>query len=60
MMAFAFAVSMMGGHIPMGADMGALSPTHTLQQQLPMVPSSHCTPPPPYPIDSSISRYHLR
>ncbi|KAG9343460.1 hypothetical protein JZ751_013626 [Albula glossodonta] len=50
-------MTMMGGHIPMGADMGALSPTHALQPQLPMVPSSHCTPPPPYPIDSSISRY---
>ncbi|XP_061098082.1 tumor protein 63-like isoform X1 [Conger conger] len=53
-------LSMMGGHIPMAADMGALSPTHTLQQQLPMVPTSHCTPPPPYPIDSSISSFLLR
>ncbi|XP_064194398.1 tumor protein 63-like isoform X1 [Anguilla rostrata] len=53
-------LSMMGSHIPMGTDMGALSPTHTLQQQLPMVPSSHCTPPPPYPIDSSISSFLLR
>ncbi|KAI1882874.1 hypothetical protein AGOR_G00239400 [Albula goreensis] len=53
-------MTMMGGHIPMGADMGALSPTHALQPQLPMVPSSHCTPPPPYPIDSSISSFLLR
>ncbi|KAJ8390380.1 hypothetical protein AAFF_G00107740 [Aldrovandia affinis] len=52
-------MTMMGGHIPMGADMGALSPTHALQPQLPMVPS-HCTPPPPYPIDSSISSFLLR
>ncbi|MEQ2205276.1 hypothetical protein XENOCAPTIV_007520, partial [Xenoophorus captivus] len=45
----------MGSHIPMSADMSSLSPTHALQQQLPLVPSSHCTPPPPYPMDSSIS-----
>ncbi|KAM6962829.1 tumor protein 63-like isoform 2-T2 [Aplochiton taeniatus] len=51
---------MMGGHIPMGADMSALSPTHALQPQLPMMPSSHCTPPPPYPMDSSISSFLLR
>ncbi|XP_030646923.1 tumor protein 63 isoform X2 [Chanos chanos] len=49
---------MMGGHIPMNTDMSALSPT--LQPQLPMVPSSHCTPPPPYPMDSSISSFLLR
>ncbi|XP_056269941.1 tumor protein 63 [Pseudoliparis swirei] len=45
---------MMGAHM---ADMSALSPTHALQPPLPLVPSSHCTPPPPYPMDSSISRY---
>lgn len=48
---------MMGTHIPMNADMSSLSPSHALQPQLPLVPSSHCTPPPPYPMDSSISRY---
>lgn len=48
---------MMGTHIPMNADMSSLSPTHALQPQLPLVPTSHCTPPPPYPMDSSISRY---
>ncbi|MBN3288911.1 P63 protein, partial [Polyodon spathula] len=47
----------MGSHIPMGSDMSALSPTQAVQSQLPMQPlSSHCTPPPPYPTDSSISR----
>uniref|UniRef100_UPI003AAC86AA tumor protein 63 isoform X7 n=1 Tax=Centroberyx gerrardi TaxID=166262 RepID=UPI003AAC86AA len=51
---------MMGTHIPMNADMSSLSPTHALQPQLPMVPSSHCTPPPPYPMDSSISSFLLR
>uniref|UniRef100_A0A8D3DEJ9 Cellular tumor antigen p53 n=1 Tax=Scophthalmus maximus TaxID=52904 RepID=A0A8D3DEJ9_SCOMX len=51
---------MMGTHIPMNADMSSLSPTHALQQQLPLVPSSHCTPPPPYPMDSSISSFLLR
>uniref|UniRef100_A0A673X5M9 Cellular tumor antigen p53 n=1 Tax=Salmo trutta TaxID=8032 RepID=A0A673X5M9_SALTR len=35
-------------------------PAHILQPQLPMVPSSHCTPPPPYPMDSSISSFLLR
>ncbi|XP_014837221.1 PREDICTED: tumor protein 63 isoform X3 [Poecilia mexicana] len=50
----------MGSHIPMSADMSSLSPTHALQQQLPLVPSSHCTPPPPYPMDSSISSFLLR
>ncbi|KAJ8418651.1 hypothetical protein AAFF_G00001500 [Aldrovandia affinis] len=51
---------MMGTHLPMGGDMSTLSPTHALQPQLPMVPSSHCTPPPPYPMDSSISSFLLR
>lgn len=51
---------MMGTHLPMSADMSSLSPTHALQPQLPLVPSSHCTPPPPYPMDSSISRYLAR
>ncbi|XP_019936249.1 tumor protein 63 isoform X1 [Paralichthys olivaceus] len=51
---------MMGTHIPMNADMSSLSPTHALQQQLPLVPSSHCTPPPPYPMDSSISSFLIR
>ncbi|XP_006637710.2 tumor protein 63 isoform X3 [Lepisosteus oculatus] len=50
----------MGTHMPMGSDMSTLSPTHTLQPQLPMVPSSHCTPPPPYPTDSSISSFLVR
>ncbi|MFT7818840.1 tumor protein 63 isoform X7, partial [Arapaima gigas] len=50
----------MGTHLPMGADMSSLSPTHTLQPPLPMVPSSHCTPPPPYPMDTSISSFLLR
>uniref|UniRef100_A0A8C6MHM5 Cellular tumor antigen p53 n=1 Tax=Nothobranchius furzeri TaxID=105023 RepID=A0A8C6MHM5_NOTFU len=51
---------MMGSHLPMNADMSSLSPTHALQPQLPLVPSSHCTPPPPYPMDSSISSFLLR
>ncbi|XP_048832771.1 tumor protein 63-like isoform X4 [Brienomyrus brachyistius] len=51
---------MMSTHIPMGTDMTTLSPTHTLQSQLPMVPASHCTPPPPYPMDCSISSFLLR
>uniref|UniRef100_A0A8C9VCV1 Tumor protein 63 (p63) n=1 Tax=Scleropages formosus TaxID=113540 RepID=A0A8C9VCV1_SCLFO len=56
-----FAVTpMMGTHVPMGADLSTLSPTHALQPQLPMVPASHCTPPPPYPMDSSISSFLLR
>uniref|UniRef100_A0A7N8WS80 Cellular tumor antigen p53 n=1 Tax=Mastacembelus armatus TaxID=205130 RepID=A0A7N8WS80_9TELE len=38
----------------------SLSPTHSLQPQLPLVPSSHCTPPPPYPMDSSISSFLIR
>uniref|UniRef100_A0A673X616 Cellular tumor antigen p53 n=1 Tax=Salmo trutta TaxID=8032 RepID=A0A673X616_SALTR len=50
----------MMGHMAMNADMSALSPAHILQPQLPMVPSSHCTPPPPYPMDSSISSFLLR
>uniref|UniRef100_A0A671UYL8 Tumor protein 63 (p63) n=1 Tax=Sparus aurata TaxID=8175 RepID=A0A671UYL8_SPAAU len=58
---FVSAVSpMMGTHIPMNADMSSLSPTHALQSQLPLVPSSHCTPPPPYPMDSSISSFLIR
>ena len=48
---------MMGNHLPMSGDLSSLSPSHGLQPQLPMVPSSHCTPPPPYPMDSSIARY---
>uniref|UniRef100_A0A7N8YH59 Cellular tumor antigen p53 n=1 Tax=Mastacembelus armatus TaxID=205130 RepID=A0A7N8YH59_9TELE len=51
---------MMGTHIPMNTDMSSLSPTHSLQPQLPLVPSSHCTPPPPYPMDSSISSFLIR
>uniref|UniRef100_A0A673IUW2 Tumor protein 63 (p63) n=1 Tax=Sinocyclocheilus rhinocerous TaxID=307959 RepID=A0A673IUW2_9TELE len=50
---------MMGGPVPMNTDMSALSPTN-LQPQLQMVPSSHCTPPPPYPMDNSISSFLLR
>ncbi|XP_063057741.1 tumor protein 63 isoform X3 [Engraulis encrasicolus] len=52
---------MMTAHLPgMNTDMSTLSPTHSLQSQLPMVPTSHCTPPPPYPMDSSISSFLLR
>ncbi|XP_043097085.1 tumor protein 63 isoform X5 [Puntigrus tetrazona] len=50
---------MMGGPVPMNTDMSALSPTNPLQPQLQMVPS-HCTPPPPYPMDNSISSFLLR
>ncbi|XP_060933961.1 tumor protein 63 isoform X3 [Limanda limanda] len=57
---FSAVTPMMGNHIPMNADMSSLSPTHALQQQLPLVPSSHCTPPPPYPMDSSISSFLIR
>lgn len=52
--------NMMGGPVPMNTDMSALSPTNPLQSQLQMVPSSHCTPPPPYPMDNSISSFLLR
>uniref|UniRef100_A0A671SZL2 Tumor protein 63 (p63) n=1 Tax=Sinocyclocheilus anshuiensis TaxID=1608454 RepID=A0A671SZL2_9TELE len=56
--------SMTGGltdsKVPMNTDMSALSPTNPLQPQLQMVPSSHCTPPPPYPMDNSISSFLLR
>ncbi|XP_058494039.1 tumor protein 63 isoform X2 [Solea solea] len=52
--------TMMGTPVHMNADMSSLSPTHALQQQLPLVPSSHCTPPPPYPMDSSISSFLIR
>ncbi|XP_059923076.1 tumor protein 63 isoform X2 [Gadus macrocephalus] len=51
---------MMGTHLPMSGDLSSLSPSHGLQPQLPMVPSSHCTPPPPYPMDSSIASFLLR
>uniref|UniRef100_A0A672MCS9 Tumor protein 63 (p63) n=1 Tax=Sinocyclocheilus grahami TaxID=75366 RepID=A0A672MCS9_SINGR len=50
---------MMCGPVPMNTDMSALSPTNPLQPQLQMVPS-HCTPPPPYPMDNSISSFLLR
>lgn len=50
---------MMGGPVHMNTDMNALSPTNPLQSQLQMVPS-HCTPPPPYPMDNSISSFLLR
>ncbi|XP_023999910.2 tumor protein 63, partial [Salvelinus sp. IW2-2015] len=53
-------MSPMMSHMAMNADMSTMSPTHILQPQLPMVPSSHCTPPPPYPMDSSISSFLLR
>ncbi|TRY96455.1 hypothetical protein DNTS_027527, partial [Danionella cerebrum] len=51
---------MMGGPVPMSTDLSGLSPTNHLQPQLQMVPSSHCTPPPPYPMDNSISSFLLR
>ncbi|KAG7261388.1 hypothetical protein CRUP_014806 [Coryphaenoides rupestris] len=50
---------MMGTHLPLSGDLSSLSPSHGLQPQLPMIPSSHCTPPPPYPMDSSISRLKI-
>ncbi|XP_033936147.1 tumor protein 63 isoform X3 [Pseudochaenichthys georgianus] len=50
---------MMGSHLPMN-DLSSLSPTHALQAQMPLVPSSHCTPPPPYPMDSSIASFLIR
>ncbi|XP_068077741.1 tumor protein 63 isoform X4 [Danio rerio] len=51
---------MMGGPVPMNTDLSSLSPNNPLQSQLQMVPSSHCTPPPPYPMDNSISSFLLR
>uniref|UniRef100_A0AAY4CT48 Tumor protein 63 (p63) n=1 Tax=Denticeps clupeoides TaxID=299321 RepID=A0AAY4CT48_9TELE len=52
---------LMSAHLTgMNTDMSPLSPSHALQSQLPMVASSHCTPPPPYPVDSSISSFLLR
>uniref|UniRef100_A0A4W3GUA1 Tumor protein 63-like n=1 Tax=Callorhinchus milii TaxID=7868 RepID=A0A4W3GUA1_CALMI len=44
---------MMGNPMQMNGDLNGLSPTQGLP---PMPTTSHCTPPPPYPSDNSISR----
>ncbi|XP_041038633.1 tumor protein 63 isoform X3 [Carcharodon carcharias] len=48
---------MMNVPMQMNGDMNGLSPTQGLPS--PMASTSHCTPPPPYPSDNSISRSEL-
>ncbi|XP_030071451.1 tumor protein 63 isoform X4 [Microcaecilia unicolor] len=49
-------IPLMGTHMPMTNDLNGLSPTQTLPPSLSVPSTSHCTPPPPYPTDCSISR----
>ncbi|XP_038671711.1 tumor protein 63 isoform X2 [Scyliorhinus canicula] len=49
---------MMNMPMQMNGDMNGLSPTHGLPS--PMASTSHCTPPPPYPSDNSISSFLTR
>uniref|UniRef100_A0A8C5PDH2 Tumor protein 63 (p63) n=1 Tax=Leptobrachium leishanense TaxID=445787 RepID=A0A8C5PDH2_9ANUR len=53
-------IAMMGTHMPMTGDLNGLSPSQTLPQSLSMPSTSHCTPPPPYPSDCSISSFLVR
>ncbi|KAM8953825.1 tumor protein 63 isoform 4-T4 [Pelodytes ibericus] len=53
-------ISMMGTHMPMPGDLNGLSPSQTLPPSLSMPSTSHCTPPPPYPSDCSISSFLVR
>ncbi|XP_072264345.1 tumor protein 63 isoform X2 [Pyxicephalus adspersus] len=53
-------IPMMGAHMPMPGDLNGLSPTQTLPPSLTMASTSHCTPPPPYPTDCSISSFLAR
>ncbi|XP_048460471.1 tumor protein 63 isoform X2 [Rhincodon typus] len=49
---------MMNVPMQMNGDMNGLSPTQGLPS--PMASTSHCTPPPPYPSDNSISSFLTR
>uniref|UniRef100_UPI00398EB65F tumor protein 63 isoform X3 n=1 Tax=Pristiophorus japonicus TaxID=55135 RepID=UPI00398EB65F len=49
---------MMNVPMQMNGDMNGLSPTQGLTS--PMASTSHCTPPPPYPSDNSISSFLTR
>ncbi|CAH2247969.1 tumor 63 isoform X2 [Pelobates cultripes] len=53
-------IAMMGAHMPMTGDLNGLSPSQTLPPSLSMPSTSHCTPPPPYPSDCSISSFLVR
>ncbi|XP_069830520.1 tumor protein 63 isoform X5 [Dendropsophus ebraccatus] len=50
-------IPMMSAHMPMAGDLNGLSPPQTLPPSLSMTTTSHCTPPPPYPTDCSISSH---
>ncbi|KAG8581558.1 hypothetical protein GDO81_007717 [Engystomops pustulosus] len=50
-------IPMMSAHMPMAGDLNGLSPPQTLPPSLSMTSTSHCTPPPPYPTDCSISSH---
>ncbi|XP_030071448.1 tumor protein 63 isoform X1 [Microcaecilia unicolor] len=53
-------IPLMGTHMPMTNDLNGLSPTQTLPPSLSVPSTSHCTPPPPYPTDCSISSFLAR
>ncbi|XP_075058404.1 tumor protein 63 isoform X3 [Mixophyes fleayi] len=53
-------IPMMSAHMPMTGDLNGLSPPQTLPPSLSMASTSHCTPPPPYPTDCSISSFLAR
>ncbi|KAM4041257.1 tumor protein 63 isoform 9-T9 [Anomaloglossus baeobatrachus] len=53
-------IPMMSAHLPMAGDLNGLSPPQTLPPSLSMTSTSHCTPPPPYPTDCSISSFLAR
>ncbi|XP_073531274.1 tumor protein 63 isoform X3 [Phyllobates terribilis] len=53
-------IPMMSAHLPMPGDLNGLSPPQTLPPSLSMTSTSHCTPPPPYPTDCSISSFLAR
>ncbi|XP_071998665.1 tumor protein 63 isoform X7 [Engystomops pustulosus] len=53
-------IPMMSAHMPMAGDLNGLSPPQTLPPSLSMTSTSHCTPPPPYPTDCSISSFLAR
>ncbi|KAM3930422.1 tumor protein 63 isoform 2-T2 [Leptodactylus fuscus] len=53
-------IPMMSAHMPMAGDLNGLSPPQTLPPSLSMSTTSHCTPPPPYPTDCSISSFLAR
>ncbi|XP_056421414.1 tumor protein 63 isoform X4 [Hyla sarda] len=53
-------IPMMTAHMPMAGDLNGLSPPQSLPPSLSMSTASHCTPPPPYPTDCSISSFLAR